>query len=331
MRLRIEAAAPVRLEVELELDGFTALLGVSGSGKTSILRAIAGVLPAQVTPWKGVPAQRRPVGYVPQGFALFPHLRAWQNVAFVLDGTRRTRRGRALELLARMRLAEVADQFPGALSGGQQQRVALARALAREPRVLLLDEPTSALDAVTRAQVMAELVDLVHANRIPALAATHDPQLAMVADHVALLDAGRILQHGPAAEVFVHPVDARAARLVGLRNVYAAHVCAHGPDGLLLDCGGLKLVAPVPTWLGARASVGVAIRSEAVRLSTAPAAVRAEVLAVQQQGWQRRVQLRVGTVAVEALLPASENTLRHGQGVGIEIPPRYIHLFPAEA
>ncbi len=331
MRVRIEVAAPVRLDVALELDGFTALLGMSGSGKTSVLRAIAGLLPARVTPWGGVPVQHRPVGYVPQGFALFPHLRAWENVAFALDGTRRARRDRALELLARMRLQTVADRFPAALSGGQQQRVALARALAREPRVLLLDEPTSALDAVTRSEVMAELVELVHANRVPALAATHDPLLAAVADDVALLADGRILQQGPAADVFVHPVDAHAARLVALRNVYTAHIHARGPAGLVLDCGGWELTAAVPEWLvGERTQVGVAIRPEAVALTSAPGVPRAEVVSVRNEGWLCRVVLRMATITVEALLQAPEQPIRSGQIYGVEVPPRCVHLFPID-
>ena len=128
---------PVRLEARFRVRGFTVLLGQSGAGKTSLLKALAGLLPAEGTPFGGLPPERRPVGYLPQDLALFPHMTAWENVAFPLKG--RDRKARALALLERVGLLEHAHKRPGELSGGQRQRVALARALARKPELLLLD------------------------------------------------------------------------------------------------------------------------------------------------------------------------------------------------
>src|SRR5882672_839435 len=196
MRIDYRIDRPVRLEVDFEVEGFTVLLGQSGEGKTTLLRAIAGLLPAQGEPFGGLLPQQRAVGYLPQGYALFPHLRAWENVAFALPRGPQ-RRAQALELLARVRLVDVSEHYPAALSGGQQQRVALARALARKPQLLLLDEPSSALDAATRDEVMAELISEMHEFELPALAVSHDPHLAALADRVAVMSGRRIVQQGP--------------------------------------------------------------------------------------------------------------------------------------
>src|SRR5260370_25710084 len=151
MRIDYRIDYPVRVDVVFEVEGFTILLGQSGEGKTALLRALAGLLPAQGEPFGGLPPQHRQVGYLPQGYALFPHLRAWENVAFGLPRGQQ-RRTQAQDLLSRVGLMELAEHYAPALSGGQQQRVALARALARTPQLLLLDAPSSALDAGTRDQ-----------------------------------------------------------------------------------------------------------------------------------------------------------------------------------
>ena len=195
MRIDYRVEHPVRLRANFEVDGFTVLLGQSGEGKTTLLRAIAGLLPAQGEPFGGLLPQQRAVGYLPQGYALFPHLRAWENVAFALPRGPQ-RRTQALELLTRVRLVDVGEHYPSALSGGQQQRVALARALARKPQLLLLDEPSSALDAATRDDIMAELISEMHELGLPALAVSHDPHLAALADRMAVMSGRRIVQQG---------------------------------------------------------------------------------------------------------------------------------------
>ena len=221
---------PISLDVEFEVRGFTALLGSSGEGKSTVLKALAGLIPSQGTPFGSLPPQRRPVGYLPQGYALFPHLRAWENVAYAWGGRLGARRQAAAELLQSVGLAQQIDQRPAQLSGGQQQRVALARALARQPQVLLLDEPTSALDASTRDDILAELVSRMHELAMPALAATHDASLAAMSDWVVLLSDRRVIQQGPPAEVFAHPASAAAAALLGVRNRFSGQILRHAPE-----------------------------------------------------------------------------------------------------
>jgi len=195
MDIHYRLERPVAMDVHLQVEGFTVLLGLSGEGKSILLKAIAGLLPASGTPFGGLPAQQRPIGYLPQGYGLFPHLRAWENVAFPLPpGT--DRRREAMDLLVRMGLADWADRYPATLSGGQRQRVALARALARRPQLLLLDEPTSALDMATRDEILEDLIAEMRQLQIPVLAVTHDPHLATMADRMAILAGGAIAQEG---------------------------------------------------------------------------------------------------------------------------------------
>jgi len=240
MRIDYRIEHPVTLSARFEVEGFTVLLGASGAGKSLLLRAIAGLLPARGEPFDGLPAQRRAVGYLPQGYGLFPHLSAWRNVAFALRG--QDRREQAMSWLERVHMTAHAERRPAQLSGGQQQRVALARALARRPRLLLLDEPTSALDPATREDVIAELIAEVHDAGIPALAASHDPALAAVADQLVLMHGRRIVQTGTPAEVHARPVNGAVARLLGHRNVHRGTVV----DGRIRwNAAGVSLPLPV--------------------------------------------------------------------------------------
>lgn len=331
MKLCCRMKAPIELDIELPLAGFTVLLGSSGSGKTSLLKAMAGLLPAQTDPWNGVPPQRRPVGYLPQGSALFPHLRVWQNVAFALDGPRRERRRRALERLDWLGLSTLSERYPAQLSGGQQQRIALARALAREPRLLLLDEPTSALDAGTRDALMDEVVGLVRAGGVPTLAVTHDPHIAMMADRVALLEEGRIIQCGAPDEVFLRPATFAAAQLVGVRNLFTGLVGERRGCDVLVRCGEMRLWAEAPPWLTGQLEVGVAIRPEAFKLASTvrEPSFKGRVVNCHIEGLQRRVRLQVGTLWVEALLPPDDAKPRAGDLLALSVSSAHVHVLPA--
>jgi molybdate transport system ATP-binding protein len=246
-------ALTLDVALEAERGQTVVLLGPNGAGKTTVLRVIAGLLaldegsvavdghvlddPA-VGAW--VPTERRPIGYVFQDHALFPHLSALENVAFGLRARgvrRRDARDRALLSLERVGMAAHAADRPSALSGGQAQRVALARALVLEPRVLLLDEPLSALDASTRVDTRRELRRHLEAHEGARVVVTHDPVDAMtLGDRVVVLEAGRVVQAGPLAELRERPRSRYVADLVGV-NLYRGQ--ADGQRIRLVDGGEL--------------------------------------------------------------------------------------------
>jgi molybdate transport system ATP-binding protein len=254
--LRVEARTPLgALDLDLRIavapGECLAVAGPSGAGKTSLLRVAAGLLrpehglvEAGGETWldtrRGVdlPPERRRCGYLFQEYALFPHLSAWQNVAYPLRGS--DRRERAAALLDRFGMSGLADARPRTLSGGERQRVALARALAREPDVLLLDEPLSALDARTRASAVRELGALLRDADVPAVLVTHDfAEAAALGDRVAIVDAGRLLQEGTPSDLAAAPQSAFVADFTGA--VVLTGTARGGPDGLThvdLDGGG---------------------------------------------------------------------------------------------
>jgi molybdate/tungstate transport system ATP-binding protein len=327
MRVDYRIERPVALSADFEVEGFTVLLGASGEGKTLLLRAIAGLLPARGEPFGGQPPQRRAVGYLPQGHALFPHLNAWQNVAFALRGAHR--RERAVEWLERVGLAALADRRPATLSGGQQQRVALARALARKPQLLLLDEPTSALDPATRDDVLAELIAEVRAAGIPALAVSHDPALAAVADRLALMHGRRIVQVGTPSEVHAQPTSGAAARLLGLRNVQRGRL-AGTPGAQRLWWPDAEAWLPVDTGWADGTEVDWQVPPEAVELhapATAPAGAIVASVEVRQVGAHGcHLGLRCGQARLWAAVP-------HDRAVPaatrVRVPAEAIRCWPA--
>jgi ABC-type sulfate/molybdate transport systems ATPase subunit len=248
--LTLDLALPRRsfeLELALEIGAETvALVGPSGGGKTSVLRAVAGLerprrgsITCAGETWFDVdrdvhlPPERRSVGLVFQEYALFPHLSVGENVAF---GGRRARP----DLLERLRIGHLERARPTELSGGERQRVALARALARNPKVLLLDEPMAALDSHTRARVREELRSLLRELGLPALVVTHDfEDAAALAGRVGVLVEGRLLQIAPPAELVALPADAFIASFAGGNVLHGtAQASRDGLTEVLLDGGG---------------------------------------------------------------------------------------------
>ena len=209
--------APV-IDVHIQaMDGVTVLFGPSGAGKTSILRAVAGILvpdEGRITLGETVffdsaagvnlPIRRRGIGYVFQNHLLFPHMTAEQNALYGARGdTRKSAQERVRDLFIMMGIEKTAARRPHELSGGEQQRVALARALATDPAIMLLDEPFSAVDAATRTRLTEEIADIQRRTGVPFLYVTHNHAEALrLGKTVILIDEGKVTRQGAPAEIF---------------------------------------------------------------------------------------------------------------------------------
>ena len=216
------------LNLEVEQNELLAILGSSGAGKSTLLRLIAGFeIPAGGEIWLNgtrvssvntlLAPEQRGIGIVPQDAALFPHLSVAGNIEFGLLGMDKTqKKARVAELLRLIRMEEFADRKPDQLSGGQAQRVALARALAKKPALVLLDEPFSALDAELRDALRAEVKAVLKAEGATAILVTHDQEEALsLADRVAVMRTGTIIQVGTPSEIYNSPVDLGIATFLG--------------------------------------------------------------------------------------------------------------------
>jgi len=262
---------------------FFTLLGPSGCGKTTLLRLIAGF--EQPTagdillggePVGHLPPFKRPVNTVFQSYALFPHMTVARNVAFGLEmlGLRRAEvAARVEEMLALVKLTDLAGRRPAQLSGGQQQRVALARALANRPKVLLLDEPLSALDLKLRKEMQIELKKLQLETGITFVFVTHDQEEALtMSDRLAVMDHGHVLQVGTPTEIYEHPTDRFVADFIGETNFLGAEVLSviGGMATIRLAAGGEVGAVPRPgagAGAGAGMKVTVAVRPERTALT----------------------------------------------------------------
>ena len=294
-------AAVDGVSLTLEAGKITCLLGPSGCGKSTLLRLIAGLEPLDggtvatdrvlSGPTFHAPPEQRDIGFVFQDYALFPHMSVEDNVAFGLKRlSPAERQKRALLQLGRVHLADRAKAFPQALSGGEQQRIALARALAREPALVLLDEPFSGLDAHLKAGVRDATLEALRQAGTAALIVTHDAEEAlMMADHLALMDKGQILQTGTPQDCYRHPVSLAAARLLGPTNPIAVVVA-----GGKADTGFGSLDAP-----GFADGPAMAIvRPEALTLTAD--GTPALVLANRFAGADSWITLRIGGLDLEA-------------------------------
>lgn len=273
-----------RLEVQaLRTDGpgaTTVLFGASGSGKTTVLRCLAGLeRPEEGTIrfgeeiWFGarerlfVSPQQRRIGFVPQDYALFPHLSVKHNIGYGLSqATRQERAQRIAETMHWLGLDGLENRRPLELSGGQRQRVALARALIRRPQLLLLDEPLSALDGPTRLRLRGDLRQLLKQLGIPTLLVTHDRSEALaLGDQLVVMDRGRILQQGAVHQVFSHPADLAVAAITAMETVQPGRVVACAEGLVTLAIGQTKLVSLSPP-LSLGSEVYACIRAEDVIL-----------------------------------------------------------------
>jgi len=340
----------VRAELRMPADGFsvTVLFGPSGAGKTTLLRCLAGLeRPESGTirlgddVWfdagEGVcrGPQQRGIGYLFQDYALFPHLTVAANIGYGLSGVSAAERRRIVgEAMDRYGLAGLQDRFPRQISGGQQQRVALARVLVRRPSLLLLDEPLSALDAVLREELRWELRRVLQDAGIPVILVTHDRVEAIaLADQVAVMKDGNILETGPVHEVFTRPGDLSVARIVGVETVVPARLVRVHEGLATVEVGGVELVAVSSEHLEGEAYA--CIRAEDVFLQrsvtgrvSARNQLRSLVTTVTPEGPMVRVGLDCG-FSLTALVtrPACEElALRTGEWVFALIKAPSVHL-----
>jgi len=264
-------------EIDLDIPpgGFFSLLGPSGCGKTTTLRMIGGFeqpTSGQVLldgrDMAGTPPSKRPVNTVFQSYALFPHLRVFDNVAFGLRRQRVPRaevRQRVGEVLELVQLGPLAGRKPGQLSGGQQQRVALARALVVKPAVLLLDEPLGALDAKLRRELQIELKQLQNEVGITFAYVTHDQEEALtMSDRIAVLNQGRVEQAASPRELYEEPANAFVADFLGVSNLMDAVVVGPSADGVEVELADGVLVEAQHGELATRGPTKVVIRPERI-------------------------------------------------------------------
>jgi ABC-type sugar transport system ATPase subunit len=324
------------VSLTVERGAFTVLLGESGCGKSTLLKIIAGLLTADSGSIRldgaaidGLPAHRRDIGLVFQNYALFPHMSVAENVRFGLD-----MRGvggddalvRVREAVALVKLAGLEARKPAELSGGQQQRVALARAIVISPRLLLLDEPLSNLDAVLRANVRVEIRELHQRTGLTTIMVTHDQAEAMtLADRIAVMKDGRILQHDTPERIYEDPAQAFVASFVG--SPPAALIRMRRGEGGVLDLGGIAwrpsemIAAALPR--DAREFV-MGLRPERLGVvePETPGAIRGRIRSVEYLGAERLVYVDIGSerLIVRSAGPVSDQ----GGEVGVApdgVPP----------
>lgn len=322
------------VSVEIAEGEFLALLGPSGCGKTTLLRSIAGFIDnieGEISidgrSMLDLPPNRRPVNTVFQNYALFPHMTVAQNVAY---GPRRNGESRssaatrAESSLATVGMLGFKDRYPGQLSGGQQQRVALARAIANRPKVLLLDEPLGALDLKLRRQMQIELKALQQSLGMTFIFVTHDQEEALVmADRIAVMDAGRIVQIGSGQEIYHSPATRYVADFIGDANLLA---CTVEDDGRLRsEEGGISL--PIDRGIAPGSKVTYLVRPETISISVAE---KTEVLPEQILlpavvsdivfvGNATRVFVDIGGQKIVCQMPSLNRTSEIARGQAVSI------------
>jgi len=341
-----EAVRAVDLvDLDVSEKEFFVLLGLSGSGKTTLLRCVAGLEKADggeiklgddvvSAPERGVfvPVEDRGLGMVFQSYAVWPHMTVFENVAFPLaNGKRKLSRAKVRErvmgALELVQLAVLAERPVPFLSGGQQQRVALARALAVEPKVLLMDEPLSNLDARLREEVRGEIRSLATKLGITVLYVTHDQVEAMaLADRIAVMSGGKILQIGAPQQLYHSPQDRRVGEFLGSMNEFAGAVQSDGRIKL-----GLGLVqCAVPN--GTAKEIIVAIRPEDVVVSAAPSGVINEFPATLDSqlflGDITVHELSIGGTKLKSKTTQADRALAAGSAVHVRLPADKLKIFP---
>ncbi len=307
------------VSIEIDRGEFVCLLGPSGCGKTTLLRLIAGLselnggeILLDGAALSDLPARKRGFGIVFQSYSLFPNMTVAENIGYGLrirGAAPSEVSARVADLLALVKLPQVADSFPGQLSGGQQQRIALARAIAVNPRVLLLDEPLSALDAKVRAELRSEIRQVQRSLGIPTLMVTHDQEEALaLADKIICMNHGVVVQAGTPEDLYHRPATRFVAEFMGISNLVPTDaVRREYPD----------LLAGRPE--GTDETHVACIRPEQIGLVPAPDG-SATVRSISFLGNLRRLEVDspMGPLVVET---HGGNPCREGDRVDLRIPP----------
>jgi spermidine/putrescine transport system ATP-binding protein len=339
-----------RIDLTIPQGEFFSLLGPSGCGKTTTLRMIAGFeqpTSGQVlldgSDMAGIPPNKRNVNTVFQSYALFPHLKVFDNVAY---GLRRAKAGRSeiqrrvSEALEQVQLSALASRKPAQLSGGQQQRVALARALVLKPAVLLLDEPLGSLDAKLRRQLQLELKALQEQVGITFLYVTHDQEEAItMSDRIAVMNQGHIEQAATPREIYEEPTTAFVADFLGVSNLMDAQATGLSNGGVTLELGSGIAVQGCGGDTTARGKVKVVIRPERVGIEqagvTGPNRIPAMVTRSVYLGNGVRVLAHLATgQPITALVPGTSDDAptnwEPGTSVTCYLPAAAIRVLPLD-
>ncbi|HTT59502.1 MAG TPA: ATP-binding cassette domain-containing protein [Acidimicrobiales bacterium] len=307
------------------------VLGPSGAGKSALLRCLAGLYGSGPGPvWYGeqlvsdVPVERRQVGYVAQGFTLFPYLNVWRHLTFARESSAEL----ASYWLEHLRLDGLESRMPSELSGGQRQRVGLAQVLCRSPQVLLLDEPFSALDAPVRGELRRELRRVQRETGLATVLVTHDPEeAAFLSDELLVMARGELLQYGTSRSVFARPNSPEVARLLGVENVHTATVASSTTLAI-----GEARVAIAPTALAPGTHVHWSVRPEYVEVnassSNAPGEFVGRVIEIADTGlayelfveYASGVEIRARTTRAPDVLP--------GQRCRVSFSAESVSLWP---
>jgi len=339
LRFEIGAFALRDISLEIASDEYFVLLGPTGSGKTLLLKCLAGL----IRPDSGhitiderdvthlVPRLRN-VGYVPQDYGLFPHMDVLANITFALRvrGTPPDAAGRRVERLVDfLRLGHLLERSPVHLSGGERQRVALARALAIEPKLLLLDEPVSALDESMRDRVCSELRQIQQELRVATIHVSHNLEEALaVSDRAGVIYDGRLAQVGNIAELMNHPRTELLGRFLRAENIFEGEATATPGGGCAVSFGGRTLRVS----RSHNGKIRFMVRPEAVKVAPVDSSddqgLRGVLKGVMNRGYYHRVELDVGERIV-AFVPADHpcGPLVVGRQYKVLVAPEAVHVF----
>ena len=339
-----EVLAVDRLNLDIRDGEFIALLGPSGCGKTTTLLMIAGIY----KPTKGyiyfddkvvndVPPKDRNIGMVFQSYALYPHMKVFDNIAFPLKLKKVSKdeiRRRVVKVAKLLGIEELLDRKPSQLSGGQQQRVALARAIVKEPDVFLMDEPLSNLDAKLRIQMRAELKKIQRELGITTIYVTHDQLEAMtMANRIAVLNRGKLQQYATPEELYRKPANMFVAGFIGSVPInFIDGEIIRSEDEIFIDAGALKIglsdgLADGLDSITHGYPVTIGIRPEHVKIGRGP--YRGRVVIIEPLGRDMIIHIQVDGYTLRALAPLNTRIME-GREIRFNIDLNRLHIFDRE-